>query len=289
MRIIYVGKHNNIKSNDDEGAITKSLLELGHQVKLVKENNLTDFISRDSDLLLFNHCKSLDILDKIKIPKVFWCFDRIYWDDVRLDSRNNQRTEWARQALEISEVGFFTDGDWVAKDTTGKAVWLTQGFNQYLTPATPSGEDKGTILFTGGGRDYGREAFVSEMRQTYGDRFLHISKGVHGQALAQLITDASVVVAPPSPVTNKYWSNRVYLTLGLGGFLLHPYTQGLEQSVSPLMMYEDMDHLHYQIDWWAKNVEYRERVRVSGQLQIFAHHTYKHRVAQLIKEVENRL
>ncbi len=194
----------------------------------------------------------------------------------------------------MSKVGFFTDGDWVANDRTGKAVWLTQGFNQYLTPAIPSGENKGTILFTGGGRDYGREAFVNEMSHTYGERFVHISRGMYKQALAQLIADASIIVAPPSPVTDRYWSNRVYLTLGLGGLLLHPLTDGLQQDFDDcegdITFYVDMKDLHEWIKYYLNEGAYeREEIAKRGQYLIMQDHTYKHRIAQLIKEVEARL
>jgi hypothetical protein len=64
------------------------------------------------------------------IPKVFWCFDLIDFEkEPILLPRFQERKVWAKRMLELCDIGFFTDGEWVAKDDTGKAVWLTQGFD----------------------------------------------------------------------------------------------------------------------------------------------------------------
>lgn len=296
LRILYLARHSNPLSNDDEGGITGNLRELGHEVECIQESKI-QILERSSikaDFILYHHCKSLTALTKSPIPKVFWCFDRIYWNDTKLATRNATRMEWITKATEISEIGFCTDGDWVNRDNTGKLVWLMQGFNQYLPRVKNINTSSSKILFTGGGRDYGRDAFVTEMRQRYGDRFIHIPKGAYRQNLVSLIEDSAIVVAPPTPVTNRYWSNRVYVIMGMGGFLLHPTTQGLEQDfdadVGDLNFYGSMQDLHECIRYFTYKGNHEiEEFRKYGQEQVLTHHTYKNRCQTLITTVRERL
>ncbi len=293
MRILYLARHNNPFSNDDEGGIAGSLRELGHEVECIDEHKiqLLDRPKVKGDIILFHHCKSFSFLQRNPIPKVFWCFDRIYWDSPRMSTRNAQRVEWINKATEISELGFCTDGDWVEQDKSGKLVWLMQGFNQYLPRVKAPNLTSNKILFTGGGRDYGRDEFISEMKVKYGDRFIHVPKGAYKERLVNLIEDSAIVVAPPTPVTERYWSNRVYVTMGMGGFLLHPFvdTLGQDFDATELIMYESMIGLQYTIDWFIKNVDERESIRRRSQEQILVHHTYKDRCQTLITIVRERL
>jgi len=296
LKIIYLARHNNPFSNDDEGGIAGSLRELGHEVQCIDEQHiqLLDRPRVTGDFILFHHCKSFSFLQRNPIPKVFWCFDRIYWDSPKLATRNAQRVEWVNKATEISQLGFCTDGDWVQQDKTGKLVWLMQGFNQYLPRVKNLNTNSNKILFIGGGRDYGRDEFVSEMRQRYGDRFVHIPKGAYKERLVSLIEDSAIVVAPPSPVTDRYWSNRLYVIMGIGGFLLHPRTQGItddfDQDYGDITFYDSTSDLHEWIEYYTTKAVYeREEFRVKGQAQVLAHHTYKDRCQTLITTIRERL
>ncbi len=294
MDILYVGKHGNVRSNDDEGAIASSLKELGHRVRLVQEHRSMDIaalVHMKADILLFHHYRIPSHFAPVPIPKVFWCFDRIHWEDDTLQERNERRRKWIAEATDVADVGFMTDGDWIANDKSGKLHWLTQGFNQYL-PVVPydSFKERNTILFTGG-RKGGvlRESFVREMIRRY-PNFLHLDKGCHGLSLSKVIAEAAVVVAPDSPVTERYWSNRVYLTLGLGGFLLHPYTKGLtEQYPLDLAYYQSREDLHDSIRFYMNDPDTREAMQCGGRYWTLQHHTYKHRCEQLITIVKERL
>lgn len=296
MKILYLGNHGNaLRSNDDEGAIARSLVELGCQLKLIQEHKFLDDDYSKYDFLLFHHYKDLNQLSNVTIPKVFWCFDRIdSSDDITLNYRTKKRTEWANEAIRISQLGFFTDGDWVARHQTDtKYIWLTQGLNQYLQrfPYESHTERRG-ILFTGGLKGgVVRDSFVTEMKTSY-PQFIHVQGGYHGQRLAQLLSSVAICVAPDYPVSDSYWSNRIYLTLGLGGFLLHPYSQGLAEDFIPghdLEMYCDRDELHEQIRHYLENVEEREILRERGHQQVLAHHTYKHRCETMLSIIKERV
>lgn len=145
----------------------------------------------------------------------------------------------------------------------------------------------GEILFTGisSGGGTVRESFVAEMLAKYGARFSHIPSGIYREVLAKRVRQASIVVAPDSPVSDRYWSNRVYNVLGLGGFLLHPYCEGLTRhyvDLEHLVYYKDRDHLHYLIEYYEDHPVDRCRIAEAGAARTRSFHTYTHRCQYLL-------
>lgn len=299
MNIIYIGKHGNTRrSNDDEGAITYALEELGHEVHCVQEGApILTPTSRRTSLILFNHWADPSPLQDLRAAKACWCFDLIdYPKDATLESRNRRRSNWAQRAVEASDIAFFTDGDWVAADTTGKVHHLSQGCDQTALPCAPKEGRHPPLLLTGisagGGR--GRESFTNDLTARYREQLLHIRSGVHGRPLAQTIAGSTIVIAPDSPLTDRYWSNRVYLTLGLGGFLLHPFSEGLAREYvegKELVFYRGREDLYRLIDYYLdpSHSEEREAIRSAGYIRTHTSYTYRHRCEKLIALVRERL
>lgn len=323
---MYVGRHDGA-DNDDEGAIAHALRALGHDV-LCKDEvrdppKLADVMRYGPDFLLTNKWSDLRTLRAMPCPKVFWFFDLVKSDDWALQARSVERERWVTDVTAVCDLGFLTDGVWVAADTTGRLTWLTQGADERvagpwgLKPNLETvypGEDRapappaawapnwtGDILFTGSVIHGGvRASFVDEMRATYGDRFLAFGNKsrdrVHGRRLAELMAAAKVVVAPDGPVTHNYWSNRVYLTLGFGGFLVHPWcerlgAQGYEQGTH-LFYYRDRPHLHAMIRDLLNDDHWRDRrsvIAARGYRLTAERHTYRHRCADLVRTVSHKL
>lgn len=307
MRIVYVGKHDQANSNDDEGAITHALQALGHDVQRVRESNGGKAYTVEGDFLLFHKWDDMMGLNRVRIPKVFWYFDLVNYPDPTIEGRNRTRRDWMARIVPRVELGFCTDGDWAAADGSGKLVWLTQGADERVMgygatkvhgPDHVSGgdgaEDEGAaLLFTGTRRGgVGRMSWVDEMAVTYGRGFLHVPSGIHGREMADLIATCSMVLAPDSPVTDYYWSNRVYNVLGFGGFLLHPYAKALGaqyRNGRDLVFYQTRSELHELIRTYVKDPDGRRRISNSGLHWTRQHHTYRNRCATLIETVRNRL
>ena len=293
MKFLYIAKHGS-GGNDDEGAIAACLQELGHEVVLANEDiRFTDTIA---DVVLFHHWRQCEVLNSIQglQPfKAFWCFDLIDWrGDSTLARRCEERRAWVKKATEVCDVGFLTDGDWVARDHGRKLHWLPQGFDTRIDVIAAKKELD--IVFTGienGGEE--RRSFVREMRERYGTRFTHVPKGCYGTSLSELLARARIVVAPDAPITDRYWSNRVYNTLGRGAFLLHPYTEGLCRQYGPaeLAMYQDRADLHSKIEYFLQpeNQSTAIAYTVLGQSRTLQHHTYMHRVLELVSVLEERM
>lgn len=297
MRILYIAKHGS-GGNNDEDAVSFALRKLGHEVDCVHERNVyVDNIS--GDFCLFHHwhdIRTMSAISNKSIPLVFWNFDLVEWPDPTLEARNVMRRTWMHEVMKVVDLGFCTDGDWVAKHPD-KLVWLTQGFDERQQPAPPTTKTI-PILFTGIGKGGGiqRESFVAEMRDKYGEGFLHYIKGLHGDKLAAMIAQAKIVVAPDSPVTDRYWSNRVYNVLGMGGFLLHPYASGLDDQYnidksSFIDFYKTRQEMHDTIEWIID--PHYDKLRYTGsemcRIITLKEHTYRHRCEVLVSTVKARL
>lgn len=302
MRILYLARFGQRHSNQDEEAIAWALADLGHEVIRVDEPasrgrrhaNPAAYVRTRADFILFHHYGDWAQLSRFPHPKVFWLFDLVHWPDPALAGRNAARAAWLQRATEVCAVGFCTDGDAVARDTSGKLVWLPQGADGRLCAAGSSRGTAADVLFTGIGRGGGlaREQFVHAMRARYAHNFLHVERGIHGRPLADLVAACPLAVAPPAPVTDRYCSNRVFLLSGFGACLLHPkceYLRGCYEDGREIVYYDGMDDLHARVAHLLSRPEERSRIAAAALARTLAEHTYRHRVERLIAAVKGRL
>lgn len=318
MKILYIGKHDS-GFNDDEGAVVDGFRSLGHEVERLQEGQTRLAGKHDADFLLFNKLNDDWMLRRLPMPKVFWYWDRVDDPDPALAARSRHRRQWMRGMTELVDVGFVTDGDWVAQDRTGKLAWLPQGADQriagrghgyggcsglaLLGSAGPVPEMRREdmpallrgprILMTGirngGGK---RQSFVAEMEQRHGNDFRLVERGLHGELLKELIARAEIVVAPDGPASDRYWSNRVYLTLGFGGFLIHPWCRNLCGQYSngnEIVLYQNRSQLHEAIAHYMERPAERALVAEQGLARTLKSHLYVHRCQQLIATVKERM
>ncbi len=304
MRILYVAKHGS-GGNQDEEAIAYALAQLGHEVFAVPEQPRREIWDwPKADLCLFHKWDDVNAMVGIDCPKVFWYFDLVDHADPLLALRSVHRKAWMERVLPHVDLGFCTDGDWVERrnhdQESDKLIQLSQGFDDRIKTA-PTTLVKIDLLFTGLVRKCGkgRSNFLADMMERYGERFKHVAAGSHGKNLAELIAQSKIVVAPDAPVSNKYWSNRVYWALGLGGFLLHPWTDGLarqypvgdgwEPRERGFAFYHDRIDLHDKIGFYLKQPEERLLISSVGRARTLAEHTYTCRVRKLLEVVKERL
>jgi hypothetical protein len=296
MRIIYVGKHNS-GLNDDEGAVVHGFESLGHKVirLAVNEGMMAD--KTPGDLLIFNKWDDPHTLFHLdgRIPRVFWYWDMVMQNgDPSVERRCLVREQWMARIIPHIDLGFCTDGDWVARDKSGKLLWLPQGADQRYVGQGGNSLSTVPILFTGIGKGggNGRISFVEEMQSNWGSQFTHIVGGVYGKNLRDLIARTKIVVAPDSPATDRYWSIRVYTICGYGGFLLHPYCAGLSshyQGGRDIIYYHNREELHDLVRAFLQDSTNRSRIAAAALKRTTGEHTYQHRCKELLKVVEQRL
>ena len=299
MKIIYVAKHNS-GDNNDEDAIVHALVNLGHNVVPIKEAHGSVALRLKGDFLLFHKWEDYESISKINIPKVFWYFDLVHSDDpIFVEKRNSVRLDWIQAITGLVDLGFCTDGDWVAQDKTGKLVHLLQGADErFVGPGRANSVEVAPIVFTGlvenGLR---RMRHVEELREHFGSLFDVVGDGGrrsrrHGKALADLFASTKIAIAPDGPNTDRYWSNRVYLTLGLHGFLIHPYCQLLTEHYQPdteLAYYSSHEELIDKVNYFLMHEEERTKLRQAGYEKTLQCHLYRHRCERLIEIVKERL
>jgi hypothetical protein len=293
VRVVYVAKHG-CGDNDDEGAIAHALRELGHDAVLVDERTTMSRAAVPAgDLLLFHKWARVDLLRRLAVPRVFWYFDLVESSDPALMQRSRARTSWMQQVLPCCTTAFCTDGDWAAK---AGLYHLMQGADErYAGFGTPSGVHV-PLLFTGT-KHHGRarEAHIAQLKALYGAKLLCIgdtSPRLHGRALADAFASCDIAVAPDSPCSDRYWSNRVYLTLSLGGFLLHPRCAMLAEHYverEELVMYRDRLHLVACIEFYLQHPALRANIARRGYERTIREHLYRHRVAELLKAAQESM
>jgi len=293
VKIIYFAKHDQTSSNDDEGAIAHAFEQLGHEVVRVSERKPGLLRRESGDFLLLHHCKdAYHTVAALPYPKVFWCFDRIEDDDPTLRIRTLRRRMWMNAITETVDAGFCTDGDWVAKDTTGKLTWLMQGADERIVgKGNTFPVSLPPIVFTGTTRGCGskRVEFAERMKAIYRDSFIHV-QGIYRENLANAISSTQILVAPIYPVSDRYWSNRVYLTTGFGGLLLHPHARGLRDhfTADEVPTYDTMEDLFQLIAHYRDSSQAREQVANAGLKRVMKEHLYRHRVQTMLDVLKSK-
>lgn len=301
MRILYIGNHGQENSNQDEEAITYALSQLGHDVQRLHECHAHQWRRvPDRELVLFHKWDNPAIISEMRIAglkTVFWYFDLVNWPgDATLKRRCDQRLDWMRRTIPVVDLGFCTDGDWVAhyNEVYGdRLVRLTQGAdNRIIGYGQEPVADAPALLFTGtpnGGVQ--RRSFVDEMQITYRQTFNCVN-GVYREELKNLIAGSKICIAPDSPVTDRYWSNRVYNTMGFGGFMLHPYGAELAKQFEEddeIVFYHNREELHQQIRFYYNYPEDMKRIAQNGLIRVQNEHTYLHRCSTLMSTIAERL
>lgn len=296
MKILYIGNHEQKTGNDDEGAITYALNQLGHDVQRLRETNARQFEKvEDRELVLFHKWDNIAVLQRMRalgLKCIFWYFDLVEWPDETLKKRNANRRDWMTRTIPNVDLGFCTDGDWVNKDTSGKLIRLTQGADSRIMGLGNPAHSTPALLFTGtpnGGVQ--RQSFVDEMQINYRQTF-NCTQNVHREELRNLIAASKICLAPDSPVTDHYWSNRVYNTLGFAGFLLHPYCSTLAEQYTDgdeIIYYNNRDELHKAINYYYHHQEDAKRIAQKGFYKTANEHTYIHRCNQLMATIQQRL
>lgn len=310
MRIAYVGNFG--PAHSTENHVAASLESLGHDVVRVQENDppvayaeLPRWIG-PHDLLLWtrtwdvDHDGQLAMLDRYRtlgVPTVGFHLDLYVGLDrePQLDS-----LPWWR-----CDLMFTPDGD-------HDHVFLEKGINHVYCPpavfhdecylADPDYRRFGSdVAFVGSWRRYHREYpfrrhLVPWLRSQYRNRFRMWGDGgpsVRGHDLNVLYASTKVAVGDScfSGRLDTYLSDRVFETLGRGGFLVHPASPalgalGLEDGVH-LGTYTpgDLRDLKATIDRWLADPEGREAARRKGHEHVTANHTYRHRMEFVLREV----
>lgn len=314
-RLAYIGNFS--PAHSTENHVARSFEADGHEVIRIQENEPGAFpcVAEEAtrqgvDLVLWTRTgwdprvpegeqlDALQALDQAGMPTVGFHLDR-WWG---LDREHQVLDEpFFRSSLVITADGGH-DQQWV--DAGVNHAWLPPGV--FHEEAEQLGQRRARFLsdvaFVGSWRHYHPEwayrlELVSWLRQTFRSRarFWPHGAAVRGADLADLYASVKVIVgdsclAPAvdgTPIT-RYWSDRIPESLGRGGFLIHPWVEGIDDH------YVDGEHLRlYPLGDWAelrrlivhylRHDDERQRIATAGRAHVLEHHTYRTRARQILE------
>jgi hypothetical protein len=291
---------------------TKTLESMGHHVIRLQESESTseDVFNNaiNSDLFVWVHTHGWNTpgimtmqdvllrLKKHKIPSMTYHLD--LW--LGLSRQRDLRRKPVYQHIDH----FFTVdrkmAEWFNTRTNVKGHYVPAGVYDkecVYTPTTP----KEDVIFVGSKTYHPewpyRPKLINFLSKTYGTRFnLYGREGlgiVRGHDLNNLYASTKVVVGDtlcPNFNYPDYWSDRIYETIGRGGFLIHPYINGLEKEFEDkkhvvFYEYNNLNQLQELINYYLEHDAEREEIRRSGHELVKNNYTYKNRWEAILKEL----
>lgn len=315
MRIVFLGNFGVDFSSETHHK--KSLEALGHEVVPLQEGQtdservLQESLASDVFVWVHTHgwetpgersmASVLNILRDRGIPTLTYHLD--LWFGL-------QRQQDLDKDDIYKHIGhFFTVdkkmADWFNDNTDVKGHYLPAGVFEPECFIDENIQKVNDVIFVGS-RGYHpewpyRPKLIDWLHETYGDRFMHFGgdgRGVvRGHELIGLYNATKVAVGDSLCINFDYpyyWSDRVYETMGRGGFLIMPYIKGLEDEFKlhgddkELVTYPfgDFDRLKELIDEALTNDDARETIRKRGHEKVKNNYTYRHRWATILKEIE---
>lgn len=334
MRITFLGNFQVDYSSETHHK--KSLEALGHTVVALQERNpghptrhdaTTETIlsyALKSDLFVWVHTHNwrpigkytmeavLQRLKEAGIPSVTYHLDLWFG----LDRQRDLTTD---KFYGLIDHFFTVDkkmADWFNENTSVKGHYLPAGVFHEEMLLDSNIQKVNDIIFVGS-RGYHHEwpyrpQLIDWLHSEYKDRFRHVGGDgtgvVRGHALTGLYNATKVVVGDSLCLDFNYpyyWSDRLYETIGRGGFIIFPQITGIQDEFvtydfkvddgmfwdkAPadveLVTYEfgNFNMLRERINYFLTHDEEREKIRKAGYERC-KNYTYVKRWETILKEV----
>lgn len=310
MQVSYVGNFD--PSWSTENHIARALENLGHTVQRIPEQRLEwldlptivtgDFLlwTRTGGFDPPDHQRQIDAVKAVKVPVIGYHLDR-WW------GLNREATERGPAAPDASPWFWATDfictadggHDWKWKELGIKHYWFPPAIlSDETDPGTYSPPHRGVdVAFVGNLQNYGhtewapyRRQLYSVLKAKYGNSFQVYprrgQKQVRGRHLADLYATVPVLIGDSCLVgePERYWSDRIPETTGRGGYLIHPFVEGLQEQHPDLMTYPlgDFERLTKMVDAALEDSELRQVMARRNCIHTKINHTYEVRMQRLI-------
>lgn len=289
MRIGYLSNFTHHWNTESE--IADYLELVGHEVCRNQYDDFSrpDFLAQDFDLVLTALPQWIEpgFWAAVKAPKIAWYFDLIFG----FRGRDRQYIP----ALRNFDLVLSTDGYEDKYSAHGiLRLWMPHGFDGKKYHPVES--------------DPGYECPLAFIGQVYGKRRRRLMRGLRplglrqfgadsgscwGEVYNKICSSAQIVVGDNAENDIPgYWSDRLYLSLGAGAFLLYPAVPGIESQFSPgehLVLWHDEDDLHAKVRYYLAHEDERREIARAGCRHAHLHHTTAHRVDEFNRILESTL
>lgn len=312
MKVLIVGRAKELTA---EAAMYRALLRLGHTPALVDDRRLRQLVGRragseylrarvrafrpDRIIMAKPHDVEIDVLADVcaRAPAVMWYRDLTIPPDPELVAR-----------APYFDVVFLTPGgqagEWEAKGAK-RALFLPDCADPwYEHPTEPDPALACDVAFIGRGRHEKdvRARFLLRLAERFRvrvwgqawDRWAKelnwSGQAVFGRDFGRVCSSAKIVLGAQveDQRAHQVWgyqSNRMVKVLASGGFFLGHGTPGLGELFRDgehCAWYRDEEHALSLIERWLADDAGRERVRRQGRAFLLAHHTFEHRLHNLL-------
>ncbi len=299
MRVLFFAdfsKNNLLKREND---ILEAFKKLGHEVlpidenefdmkKLIEEGNKSDlfFFHRGgvaiTSMLDFQlSLMRLDtILKNLTCKKVFWFFDKII----------GMAENFMESIIPIVDCGFLNDDTWIRRHKYTNIYPLHLAFGETPPPIGKYRKEYDHDIVFMGSVYNSRVPFMESMKGAFGDKF-EIYNDKFGQDFADMCKSSKIIVSPKSMFDDFYWSDRIYRTLIVGGFLIHPKLEGLKEELKEanvLETYNSWEELEDKIKYWLKpgKKEERQSIAKKGRNFVRKRFSYSDRLKEIIDVIK---
>lgn len=215
-------------------------------------------------------------------PVEFWRAQRgikvAHYFDLICGWKNRERAYFP--ALGEFDLVLATDGNSPGYEGIN-CRWFPQAVNtDWYYPV--AGEYERDTAFIGHAYDGKRRAMFNELSRHFSFEQFGQDGSCRGEAHARVCATTRIMIAD-NAVNDRpyYWSNRVYLHLASGAFVLHPRVPGMEE------MFADGVHLAYydndlveKVGYWLEREDERKEIARAGCALVRRRHSWTVRMGE---------
>lgn len=314
MRILIIGSAHPWRM---ERAVERALRRAGHTTLLLDDRKLKRTIGKrltqrwirsradrfGADFVFLSKCRALEIET---VARVIEGRDNAMW---------YHDPQWHRD-LDRPDIGHIAAVGRLAKTffITGFVdEWRSHGLNARLLPAAGdsaispepyNSRFASEVAFIGTGYDPERARFLLQVAKEFRLRVWGLGwerwarelnwggRPVEGDEF-EAVCSSSLITLGVNPAravgASTYTSDRTWMVLLAGAFLLTPGTEGMKRMLrggEHCAWYEDMDSCLAQISYYLANAGERRRIQVEGEKFARTYHTYDQRIGNLLEHRE---
>jgi len=307
-RILIYGAFKNNGVQDPENWIVSSLNRMGNIVQTIEKDNLIKYHKRHilercnqfkPDILLFIKPNNIPADEFREICRECGSITAIWNFDWMLAEGHK---EWFVPMAKAVDYVFGTDGwkdeEFYKKEKINRFL-LRQGIDPVRHYAIKEITEQDLakyscdVAFVGSLYTAEREYLDRFLRERYYYKLFgnRPENQVWYEEFAKLCKCAKIIVGDNFVNdVDGYWSDRVYLTLGHGGFLLTRYVQGLEhefKNEEHLVWWHDYNDLKNKINYWLPKEKERKEIASKGYLEVQTKHTYDLRLKKMLEIINS--